>query len=54
MAAGCSWLGILPQVPYAVFAGPLLGLAVVPPRSCGEHVFVAAHDPGCHALFPGI
>jgi hypothetical protein len=53
-AAGCSWPGILPRVPYAVFAGLLPGLAVVLPRSCGEHVFMAMHNPGRHALFPGI
>jgi hypothetical protein len=45
--------GVLP-VPYATFTGLLPGLAVVLPRSCGECVFVATHNPGRHVPFPGI
>jgi hypothetical protein len=42
------------MAPYTTFAGPLPGLAVVLSRSRGECVFVAVHNPGCHAPFPGI
>jgi hypothetical protein len=53
-AAGCSHLGILPQAPYAVFAGLLPGLVVVLPRSRGEHMSVTTCDPGRCTPFPGI
>jgi hypothetical protein len=49
-AAGCSPPGILPQVPYTVFAGPLPGLVVLP-RLCGEHIFMTACNPG-HCAIP--
>jgi hypothetical protein len=53
-AARCSRSGILPQAPYAVFAGPQPGLVVVLPRSCGECMSMTAHDLGHRTPFPGI
>jgi hypothetical protein len=53
VAAGCSHPGVLPQVPYAVFAGPLPSLSVLS-ESSGEHVLMAARDLGHCTLFPSI
>jgi hypothetical protein len=41
-------------VPDAVFAGPLPGLVVVLPSSCGEHMFMTTCDLGHHTPFPGV
>jgi hypothetical protein len=54
VAARCCHPGVLPQAPYAVFAGLLPGLSVVLPRSCGERVIMAVHNPGRCMLFPGV